>query len=50
MLAFIRNAPRWIPEVVATAVDMPGVDVEACRRFAEEAGVAFRVRKYQEVG
>ena len=50
MLAFVRGAPRHIPEVVVTAMDIPGVDVEACRRFAEEAGVTFRQRTYQEVG
>jgi TatD DNase family protein len=50
--AFIRDAPRHIPEVVATALDgLPGVDIEACRRIAEEElGARFRRRVYGKVG
>lgn len=47
---FLREAPRYIPDVTATAVTVPGVDIEACRRVAEELGVQFRVREYAEVG
>jgi TatD DNase family protein len=37
--------------VTATALTMPGVDLEACRRLAEEElGVKFRLRAYDEVG
>jgi len=47
---FLREAPRYIPDVTATAVTVPGVDIEACRRVAEGLGVPFRVRDYAEVG
>ncbi|NJD37281.1 MAG: YchF/TatD family DNA exonuclease [Geobacter sp.] len=47
---FLREASRYIPEVTATAVTIPGVDIEACRRVAEGLGVQFRVREYAEVG
>ena len=47
---FLREAPRYIPDVTATAVTVPGVDMEACRRLAESLGVQFRVREYSEVG
>jgi len=51
VLDFIREAQRVIPEVVATVVEMPGVDVEACRRLVEEElGVKFKRRAYNEVG
>jgi len=51
VLEFLREAKKMIPEVVATVVDMPGVDVEACRRLAEEKlGVKFKRRTYDEVG
>ena len=51
ILDFIREAKKVIPEVVATIVQMPGVDVEACRRLAEEElGVKFKRRAYDEVG
>ena len=51
ILDFIGEARKVIPEVVATIVEMPGVDVEACRRLAEdELGVKFKRRAYDEVG
>jgi len=50
ILDFIREAKKVIPEVVATIVAMPGVDAEACRRLAEELGVKFKLRAYDEVG
>ncbi len=49
--AFIRRAKERIPEVRATAVAVPGVDLEAVRRLAEQdLGVAFHVRAYNVVG
>jgi len=48
---FIRDARRYVPSVTATVVALPGLDVEACRRIAEqELGASFRVRRYNEVG
>lgn len=44
---FIRLAKAEIPEVTATAVTYPGVDIEACRQVAEQLGVPFRARDYQ---
>ncbi|MCM2358474.1 MAG: YchF/TatD family DNA exonuclease [Geobacteraceae bacterium] len=47
---FLREAPRYVPEVVASAVTVPGLDVAAVRRLAESLGVKFREREYAEVG
>lgn len=48
---FIREARTFVPDVTATVVTFPGVDVEACRRLAvEELGAAFRTRSWNEVG
>lgn len=47
---FIRAASAHIPEVVASVVTVPGIDVEACRLLAESLGAEFRVREYAEVG
>ena len=51
VLFFIREAKKFIPKVQATVVAVPGLDVEACRKIAEDdIGVTFRVREYNEVG
>ncbi len=50
VVAFLRAAAGRIPEVTATVVAVPGLDVDACRRLAESLGVGFRVRDYNEVG
>jgi TatD DNase family protein len=48
---FIIKAKAHVPDVTATVVALPGLDVEACRSVVEkELGVTFRVREYNEVG
>jgi TatD DNase family protein len=47
---FLQEAVRHIPTVVATAVTVPGVDIEPIRRLALSLGVQFREREYAEVG
>lgn len=48
---FIRECRDAGLKVVATVVALPGVDVQACRRIAEEElKVAYRVRTYDDVG
>jgi TatD DNase family protein len=47
---FLKEAGKHIPHVVASAVTVPGLDVEAVKRLAEQLGVEFRVREYAEVG
>lgn len=51
MLAFLREAPRHVPQVTATAIDgLPGVDIAACAEKARSLGVAFRRRVLDNVG
>lgn len=47
---FLREARKYIPQVVASAVTLPGLDLEAVRALAGELGVEFREREYAEVG
>jgi TatD DNase family protein len=47
---FLRLANELLPDVTATAVTLPGLDLKACRQVAAELGVAFREREYNEVG
>jgi len=42
--AFIRRAAELLPEVVASAVRQPGLDLEACAALARSLGATFRVR------
>lgn len=51
ILYFLREAKKHITKVVASVVAVPGLDIEACRKVAEDdIGVAFRVREYDNVG
>jgi len=51
MLEFLFLAPRYIPEVTATALDgLEGVDIMACKRLAAGRGVKFRRRVLGLVG
>ena len=50
ILDFLREAKQHIPEVTASAVTLPGLDIDACRSVAEGLGVEFRERIYNEVG
>lgn len=51
MLDFLRKAPAYIPEVTATAIDgLEGVDIDACKKLADQCGVKFRRRYLDEVG
>jgi TatD DNase family protein len=47
---FIQSAVSHIPEVVASAVTVPGVDIAAVKQLAESLGATFREREYAEVG
>ena len=51
MLEFLRAAPRYIPDVTATAIHgLPGVDIDACARLARSLSVKFRARELDKVG
>ncbi len=50
LISFIKKARNYIPDVMISIVGMPGIDVEACRKIAEDLGVRFRVREYNNVG
>lgn len=51
MLDFLEQAPRYISEVTATAIDgLPGVDINDCRQLAEQRGAVFRRRTLGIVG
>lgn len=45
LLGFIRESKKYIPRVVVSAVEWPGVDLEKCRAVAADLGVAYRIRK-----
>ena len=47
---FLKEAKKSIPRVVASAVTVPGLDIEAVRQLAQTLGVEFRERTYAEVG
>ncbi|MBI3574663.1 MAG: radical SAM protein [Gammaproteobacteria bacterium] len=51
MLDFVRRAREFVPEITLTAIDgLPGVDIDACRKIADDLGVHFRRRVLDVVG
>jgi TatD family-associated radical SAM protein len=51
VLEFLREAPKHIQDVTATAIDgLEGVDIPACEAIAKDLGVKFRRRVLNEVG
>ncbi|RJQ50451.1 MAG: YchF/TatD family DNA exonuclease [Nitrospiraceae bacterium] len=50
VISFIKEAVKVIPEVKATIVKIPGVNVEKCRKIADDLGVELRIREFDMVG
>ncbi len=51
MLDFLKQAPHYISDVTATALDgLEGVDIKACEVLAAQYGVKFRKRMLGRVG
>jgi len=51
MLDFLKQAPHYINDVTATALDgLEGVDIKACEALATQCGVKFRSRMLGRVG
>ncbi len=51
VLDFVKHAREFVPEVTLTAIDgLPGVDIDACRKIADDLGVHFRRRVLDVVG
>lgn len=50
LLSFIKEAKRVIPDVMVSVVSIHEVDIDKCRKMAEELGVSFRIRKYNDTG
>lgn len=51
MLDFVKRAREFVPEITLTAIDgLPGVDIAACRKIADDLGVGFRRRVLGVVG
>lgn len=51
MLQFTELAPNYISDVSASAINgLEGVDIDACRKLAEQRGVKFKQRELDIVG
>ena len=50
IIKFVRECKNHIPSVTVSIVGMRDVNVDECKKIADELGVGFRVREYNEVG
>ena len=50
VVSFIRKVKEVVPDVQATVVKLPGVDLARCAALAEELGIRLRVRELDVVG
>jgi len=51
MLDFLQEAPKYIADVTATAIDgLAGVDIKQCEILAKQLGVKFKKRVLDVVG
>ncbi|WP_213950529.1 TatD family nuclease-associated radical SAM protein [Tepidanaerobacter syntrophicus] len=48
VLEFIRKCKSHVPYVIATVVDIPEIDIDKCRKLAEELGVEFKIRRFEK--
>lgn len=46
ILDFVAACKTYIPQVVLSVVDLPNIDIEACRKIAHSLGVEFRLRQF----
>ena len=50
VIEFIKEAKKYIPDVTATVVRMPEIDIPKCEEIAKDLGVKLRIREYNVVG
>lgn len=50
VIEFIKESKKYISDVTVTVVNFEDVDIEKCRKLAQDLGVKFRVREFNIVG
>lgn len=50
VLNFIKRAKELSFEVIATVVELPQIDVQKCKKIAEDRGAIFKLRHYDDIG
>jgi TatD family-associated radical SAM protein len=48
LLDFVGRSRKYIPKVVVTGVDYPGVELGNIEKIAKDLGVAYKIRHFQE--
>jgi TatD DNase family protein len=50
VILFIKESVKVIPDVKATVVQIPGVNIKKCEVLTKDLGIELRVRKFDVVG
>lgn len=48
VLDFAKRSRKYIPQIILSVVNYPGVNLEKAKAIATEIGVGFRIREYLE--
>ncbi|HEY8465073.1 MAG TPA: TatD family nuclease-associated radical SAM protein [Bacillota bacterium] len=48
LLDFVKRSRNYIPKVVVSAVDYPGINLDNIGKVAKSLGVAYRIRSFQQ--
>ncbi len=46
IISFAHSARLYIPKVIISVVNLPEVDIEACKKIADSIGAEFKIRSY----
>ncbi|MDI6785303.1 MAG: YchF/TatD family DNA exonuclease [bacterium] len=50
IIGFVKECKKYIPEITLTFLELPTINIEECKKLAQNLRVEFKIRKYDVVG